>query len=258
MDKIRNALKCVNCRETLISPVVLPCGHMICQSHTQSANDQLICSECGTYFPNKGFVVIKAFSDIIESELTDLDFGNYHKKAADKCEELKNRLEKNTLIFNDSDYFIHETISELKNRVMLKSEKLKIRIDEITREFIGDLAEYEKRCKINCEDKNSNTDFVSSLNEFKQYNSETKKSYQMWSSELNKLKVDVDKWVKIEKECEKTLKDMNKKVKQFESELFLSELDFTKFRVDSFEKANIHFIPRQKVNIFYFRFFFHN
>ena len=50
-------------------------------------------------------------------------------------------------MFNDLEYFIHESIGELKNQVMLRSEQFKVRIEEL----IDELDKYKKRCKINCD-----------------------------------------------------------------------------------------------------------
>ena len=51
---------------------------------------------------------------MIEAKLTSLDFGEQHKQAANLCDELKKRLDKNSVLLNDADYFIHEKIDELR------------------------------------------------------------------------------------------------------------------------------------------------
>lgn len=42
---------------------------------------------------------------------------------------------------------------------------------------------------------------------------------------MNELKFDVDKWAEIMSKCDETLKNMCEKVKDFEKELFINELD---------------------------------
>ena len=79
MDQVLNALKCVNCRQILSIPILLPCGHAICQSHTQVGDEHIICGECGCRHLNKGFVVVEAFSKMIEVQLNKFDFGQQHK-----------------------------------------------------------------------------------------------------------------------------------------------------------------------------------
>ena len=145
MDQIINALKCANCREILSSPVILPCCHTICQSHTQVADEEIICAKCGSRHPNKDFLVNEIAADMIKAQLTEFDFGHQHKEASISFDKLKKQLDKNDAILNDLEYFIDESIGELKNQVMLKSEQLKVRIDEITQELIDDLDDYTKR-----------------------------------------------------------------------------------------------------------------
>ena len=143
MDKVINALKCVNCREILSVPVILPCGHMICKKHTEENNEKVVCSKCGIEHLNKEFVVVEGVADMLEAQLPCLEFGNLHKQATKLCEELRNQLDKNDLMLNDCESHIHEEISSLKNRVMLKSEQLKLSIDETTQEIISDLDEFK-------------------------------------------------------------------------------------------------------------------
>ena len=190
MEKVLNALKCVKCHNVFTRPVTLPCGHTICQSHINEAADEQIvfCTKCGRSHDNKGFIVNQALANMIEAQLDSLDFGQRHKESFESFEKLKNQLHDNQLIVDDPDYFIHETISEMKNRVLLKSERLKLRIDEITQELLDDLDGYEKRCKEN-EEKRKKA-FSCALNEFKKQNEQVKSRLQEWSSGLNNLKAD--------------------------------------------------------------------
>lgn len=246
MDRILNALKCVNCREILSSPVILPCSHTICHSHTQVSDEHIICANCGSRHANNGFIVNQAVSDMISAQLNKLDFGHQHSETSKSCTDLKIQLDKNDAMLDNLDYFIHESIGELKNQVILRSEQLKVRIEMITREIIEDLDEYERRCKTHC----GNTDSKESLtllNEFRKQNEEAKKSWNEWSSSLNELKVDVDKWAEIKVKCDEALKNMCEKIKDFKKDLFLNEFDSQKFQVEFFKKANIDPVLKKKV-----------
>ena len=47
MDKVKKAIKCVNCLEVLKSPVLLPCSHSICDKHvTDSDKETIKCGLC--------------------------------------------------------------------------------------------------------------------------------------------------------------------------------------------------------------------
>lgn len=234
MQKILNALKCANCRNILSSPVTLPCGHTICQEHTRVADEHIICLECGCRHENKGeFAANKALTDMIEAQLSSFDFGPRYKECVKLCETLREQLEKNELAVNDVNYFIHDSIEQLRNKVLLKSEQLKLKVDEITQELLDDLANYENECK---EKRHSKLVFV---DEIKRQNNAAKKSYEKWTNELNELKVDDEKWKRIKEESDKALADSCEKLKDLEREL-MNGFDKKKVLVSFFEKEHIN------------------
>lgn len=234
MDKVLNALKCSNCRNILEAPVVLSCGHTICLKHTQVTDKYIICSECGSSHENNGeFVVSKALADMIEAKLSSLYFGPQYKESVKSVKYVREQLKKNGRILDDSNYFIHESIGELRNKVLLKSEQLKVRIEEITRELLDDLDKYESECK---ENRNG---FVSFVDKFKRQNKKAEKSCEKWTIELNELKVDDHKWKRIKEESEKELIVLCQNLKEFEQELLINEFDNKKYLIESFENANI-------------------
>lgn len=248
MDKVINALKCFHCRDILSKPVTLPCGHTICQSHTQETNEEIICAKCGSRHPNKEFKVNEAFADLINAQLCMLDFGHQHSETFKSCNDLKSLIDKNNAMVNDLEYFIYDSTSELKNQVMLKSEQLKVRIDEITQEIIDDLDEYERRCKINCENKDITHNFAALLSDFKKQNEEAQKKSNDWSNVMNQLKFDVDKWTRIKVDCHEALNNLFEKRQLFEKEVFLNELEEKKSQIECFKKAKITFDNQDFLN----------
>lgn len=242
MDSILNALKCVNCRETLSMPVLLPCGHMICQRHTQVSETQIVCSECGVHHANKEFTVARALLQMIQAKLPSVDFGRQHTQTSKSCDKLKNSIDKNDMIFRELDFHIHEKISFLKNRIMLKSEEYKVQIGEISRELVGDLEEYEKECLYSLTGNangQTETNLVSLMEESMKQNEMVKKKWNEWSRVLNELKVDEEKWRKIQEESDQTLFEMSEQLKKFERELFINKLNANENIVEFFENANL-------------------
>lgn len=114
MDKLLSAIKCPECLQTLSMPVLLPCGHVICQSHTKNKQDQVIaCASCGQSHHQKEFIVIKPLSDIIEAKIDTLDFGKTHADAKQTLEKLQHKFETIDKIFKDPEFFIHESLNGL-------------------------------------------------------------------------------------------------------------------------------------------------
>ena len=91
----------------------------------------------------------------------------------------------------------------------------------------------------NFEDKDNKGNFTALLNEIKKQNDEERKSWEEWSSVLNELKFDVDKWAEIKSKCDETLKKMCEKVKDFEKKLFINELETKRRQVEIFQYSNL-------------------
>lgn len=248
MDILLNALKCSNCGNILSKPVILPCGHTICQSHTQVRSEQIICSKCGSSHECKGdFPINKMAEDMVKAQLDSLDFGPEYNESVKSCEKLKQQLDKNEAILSDVDYFIYESIDELKKKVEHKSEKLKLRIDEITQELLDDLDNYEKYCK---EKRKSKQDLVSLIDQFKELNEGAKKSCEKWKNELNELKVNDEKWKKIKEESEKALDEMCDKLNNFKKLIMNTDFESKKQLVESFENFQMDELNNLVTSIF--------
>ena len=190
---------------------------------------------------NTGFVENKALLDLIAVNFSSFDFGQHHKESVKSCEELRKQLDENDLILPDSEYFIHDSIDELKNKVDLKSEQLKMKIDQTTQELIDELDDYGQRCKERQKQSSQqNDEFEVLKKEFRSQNEEAKTRLTNWTNVLNELNVDEAKWKEIKVECDKTIEDLSAKLKQFEKELLKNdEFDYRKFQVDNFVKADI-------------------
>lgn len=148
-------------------------------------------------------------------------------------DELRVQVFKNELILNDLDFFIHESIDALKNRLLLKSEQLKWQIDEATREAIENLEKYESSCKDrHHESINNNRDYKSMIAEFKRLN-EAAKSFL---EEKITIGSKTDERTKLSEESDDKLKVLNRKLEDLEKELLSVEFSELSKKIDNFEK----------------------
>lgn len=231
MDVVLEAMKCVQCRDTLSRPVTLPCGHSICKRHTETACKHIVCSKCGCRHENGEFAISEVISNMIKSQIASISFGNVHDESCKSRDELKKQLDANCEVLNDPSNFIHDSIDELKNRVLLKSERLKFQIDEIAQELLDDLDEYKSRCA----DKAKKVNSVP----FKRANEEAKSKCQGWSATLNELRFN-SKWTTIREECAALLVEIGEKLECYKLELLMNEkYERKKSRVEAFERFNI-------------------
>lgn len=150
MDQILIALKCVNCSSTLTAPTVLPCGHSICNKHLTNNDDKIKCGKCGIEHSKSssiGFPQVEALAMIIDSDLSNLDFGTIHKEAKSECNNLASIHGQIELLINDPMYHIHEQIETLRNKVQLKYEMVRLQIDKEFERCLNYLTAYENECK---------------------------------------------------------------------------------------------------------------
>ena len=123
MNRIQAAIKCPNCSKVLSTPVVLPCGHSICQEHTNVDQDTILCQKCGKSHRNRDLMVNESLMEMITAQIGSIDFGTVHLNATKSCDRLNEALATVETLLGDLDGFIDESVANLKNRVYLKSDK---------------------------------------------------------------------------------------------------------------------------------------
>lgn len=234
MDQILKALKCVNCKQTLKKPVVLPCSHMICKSHTETGNKQVICLDCGATHSNNEIVFVKAVEDMINAKLASFEFGASHAAARKSLDEFNNLLDKNELTLKSFPDLISEKISELKNEVLLKREQIKLIVDQRADQIIENLEQYKNRCAENL----NQISFKANLIQVEKTNKTAKIQCKEWSNQLNELKYDEENWKKIINECQSNSKEIQQKMDGLIDKIFLKELDSYKEKCEFFDKIN--------------------
>lgn len=248
MDVIQSALKCVNCRELLSQPITLPCGHTICLRHTSaetprdSKKTTIMCLKCKTSHPNRGFVVSEIISDMIRVQLSSLDFGGIHRESSQACDDVRRQLDTRDAILANFDWFVHQSVSDLKNKVLLKSELLKLRIDEIAEHLLNDLDKHESA--INQQYKSGGGELGNQVDELKRETDFARNRFWQWTSDLNALKVDEAKWTRIRDECLTVSADLRDNLKLFEQQTVHRPASASSpfRRVELFEKANLDHI----------------
>ena len=154
MNFKENLLNCSICKKLVNTPVVLPCGHNICNQHQIEAigiKHELTCLCCHAshLIPESGFPVNLVVEQLLKMQLDQIDMGEEHKNASKSIQELESVTETLKKLKENPENEIYETISALKNQVDLDREVLKNKIDEEADRLIKELDEYEKECKSN-------------------------------------------------------------------------------------------------------------
>ena len=237
MENIKKAIKCYECNKVFETPVFLPCSHSICKKHIneKKSGGKLICSKCGFdhEIPSNGFPVNDALCEIIEAQISSIDFGSVHKEATESCAKLSQNLKDMENLLNNPAAYTYEEISQLKNRVHLKSEQLKLTIDEETQKLLNKLDDYQNRCE------NSLAENLTWKIKYESIKEIYSSILSYWKDDLNSLKFDESKWRKITEACNQSIKELDKRLKNFKNDLLLDEFKRFSHYVAFFEHIYI-------------------
>jgi hypothetical protein len=243
MDKIEKGIKCVNCRNILDSPVLLPCGCSICHNHIlNQTGPTVLCSLCEIEHPlppNRTFPPNKALARIVKAQIGTLDFGLEHSATKQSCTRLNDLLTDFEYLLKDPFNFSYEAIEYLKHVAQLKVEEKKLKLDEELSIVIGKLDEFKASCKDNLK----SNEYLAKSEIFEKRKEVTRQKLEKWTATLNELKVNESEWDRIKSECEKYIERIEIELeklkreslipKRFETHRVEVENKFGKFEIDA-------------------------
>jgi hypothetical protein len=237
METIHNAIKCTQCKNTLESPVLLPCSDSICKKHVKEGEKEYHCLNCDVIHPvpNAGFPHIKALSMLLDQNIQKAKFDRDYMNALDSFKKLEIAVDEMKLLQKDPFYLINKTIGELKRETDITRDEFKLQIDHKADEFIADLENYEQECKRNLD----SSDVSSNLEKI--------------TKDIDGIKVELNKWQKTllsfePKEAEwKVIKEKGKEYKnnliteldQYKDEFLVRKLIDYQLKVKSFCKIEL-------------------
>lgn len=222
MNKIVSSINCVNCKNVLTSPVLLPCTHTICKQHTIDVKGPILCCLCQKEHlipPNTGFPHIT------------LDFGDEYREANHSCHNLHDLLVEIDEILNDPSNFTIKAIANLKNIVQSKGDEIKLNIEKQMNHLISKLDEYSKDCQSSL----STNDYLNISKKMRAEKEEAEKNLQKWISSLNEIKFDEKEWTLIKTESENAIKRFQVELDNFKTDILL-EKRFDQF-IDEIEQV---------------------
>jgi hypothetical protein len=225
MDKLSNSIKCGICTNTLVSPVILPCGDSVCKKHTIDCKGSILCETCGMdhqISDNYEFPSNKTLNVVIDAHIAVFCFGKDHKEAKESCERFDEFLTNVEQTLNDPYNAAYELITYLKNQVQLKGEEIILNTQENMNQTISKLDEYinefknglNKKCEVTSKNLRNEKEtgrrelakWLATLNEVK----------------INKMEVRLDEqtWKQVKIESEKAIESFENKLVEFKIDLF--------------------------------------
>ena len=227
MALIDDVIKCPQCKKIFKSPVNLPCGHSICKHHVDQflkdkSNDTenrkiecLVCQRFHKISESYEFSPNKTIESLLEMNFEKIKLSEEYNSALDKCNIFGVLLDKFNKIKNDPELRINTVISELKNKVDLRREKMKQEIDEEALKMIDELNEYEKECKLKLK--------IDSEPKLDEKLESCKNNLKQWQLALTKF--DNINHKSVLDESTSKLKDLHSEFLNFDRSLFLNRLN---------------------------------
>jgi hypothetical protein len=245
MDKISDAIKCVNCRNVLHSPVILPCGCSVCKKHVElriELNEPtILCCPCEIDHPlptNGEFPTNTGLAKIVDAKISALDFGKVHTKAKHLCTRLDEILNDIGNVLKDPFYFTYEAIDYFKNEAQIKVEEMKLKLDNDLARLLAKLDEFQTNCKVNL----NSSKYKAKSARFERKGEACRQELDQWLAVLNELKLNETKWKKIKCDSENAIKRFEDELAKFKRETLLQrrfedyqdevEKNFGKFEID--------------------------
>lgn len=215
------SIECPICDRNYESPVFLPCGHSVCKKHEPLNDDKLKCPTCKKehLVPYDGFprnLLAEAFLVKLEK----IDHGSKHKEVVDSIQKLKTLLNELKQLEKHPEDEISAVVGELRNKIDLRREEEKKRIDDGALALVDEFDEYEKVCRAAL-DANK-TDLLT--NETKMLIMSLDKDLYTWEKELRTFERNFDKWKEIHEEAKSKYKLLAKEKEQVKQKIFSTKL----------------------------------
>lgn len=170
------------------------------------------------------------------------------------CRNLESLLSALHVYLSDPDFYINDVISELRNRVEIKREEAKLRIDHEAEKAIDELHLYEQECKSNAHrddgrikaaSERLQKSLVAIKEELDQWLEQLSRSNDATTITADEVKGE-DIWVKIKVKSEKRMAMIAREIEMLKGELMmnrLNEFDYiSDFKENKEEKVKLESI----------------
>lgn len=238
---------CQKCMKTYETPVILPCGHSICQKHvieskrqfmsttstmTSGTAAKVICDECTKIFeiPPEGFTCNVAVEKMLESQYPSISMLPELKAALQSFKVLAEVYNESRVFMSEPEVEVNRALSVLRNQVDLRREEIKMSADKEALDIIKELDEYEMKSKRRLQHTHSNATSTAANNESDKENENcrlnetfrlTESNLKQWEEEFKKFGGgDSRRWRAIHNEAVKNCLELSKKIRPIKRKLF--------------------------------------
>jgi hypothetical protein len=248
IETINELFKCKFCKEIYKNPLILSCGHKICEKdlqeiciETENEKHILNCHICDErmFVPERGFPIDKDFTIFASiADFKGIDFGEKYRKSQQSLEAFKKELNDLEYLTDKSEEYINEYFSNIQKRIMFEREQVLGQLNLAYLNILNDV----QLLKIQC-NKVRETDYLEKIKNDLKY---VKNNLNNLEMELNStsFKVDEKKWEDV---C---LKADFQKVKTTKTIMELKEKLTLNLSYEYYINKEIVYISAQSSKIF--------
>jgi chromosome segregation ATPase len=150
IDQVNNFFDCDVCHKLLVDPITTPCGYSICKKHldkllSEKAYKCRICREEHS-IPKEGLVINKRIQNGLNIKLNTLKLNPVFDECKERLLKARSNLSRIETLQKEPENFIYEYFEEIKRKVDLRRECLKLKIDS----YYNDMIKSIEGTKVNC------------------------------------------------------------------------------------------------------------
>jgi hypothetical protein len=157
IDKVKTLFDCSLCNQLLVDPVTIPCGNSICKKHlpdevlVEGSNNSEKSFKCGICqvehaVPKEGIVVSILIQNALDVKFNTLKHNPVYEECKNVIIEAQSNLTQLEVLDKDPESFIYEYFEDIKRKVDLRRETLKLRIDNSSDDIIQSIEKTKASC----------------------------------------------------------------------------------------------------------------
>ena len=192
MKSVDSIIKCGFCNQIYNTPIFLSCcSESICKKHIISTRKKYKCFNCDYKHDLSTFnyPINKTIQKLIDAEFDKLKFEDDYDDSKKFCFMLKDSSIKLENTVKNPIAYIKEHVSDVKGKVDLLREELKLKIDKVCLEMINELNDFETDCNDNVNKSSKHALYRNEINALK-----LEFDYEKSIKDYDLLRIDKVKW----------------------------------------------------------------
>jgi len=157
IEKVKTLFDCSLCNKLLVDPVTIPCGNSICKKHlpekvliegSYNSEKSFKCGICMIEHavPKEGIVINRHIQNALDIEFSTLKLNPVYEECKKLIIEAQSSLARIEVLDKDPESFLYEYFEDIKRKVDLRREDLKLKINKWSDDIIYSIEKTKASC----------------------------------------------------------------------------------------------------------------